>query len=72
MAAVGAGDLDTAHGRAGLRRGAELVPGARLMLVDDMGHDMPVELLPELCAALLAHPVDDRSRPEPTPAGAQP
>jgi pimeloyl-ACP methyl ester carboxylesterase len=34
---------------------AELIPGARLMLVPDMGHDLPLPLIPEICAAVLAH-----------------
>jgi pimeloyl-ACP methyl ester carboxylesterase len=39
----------------GGERTAELVPGARLLLVDDMGHDRPEELWPLLTAAILEH-----------------
>jgi pimeloyl-ACP methyl ester carboxylesterase len=39
----------------GGRRTAELVPGARLMEVADMGHDMPEPLWPELTGAILDH-----------------
>jgi pimeloyl-ACP methyl ester carboxylesterase len=53
---------DTLIDPSGGERTAQLVPGAQLMLVDDMGHDMPVELLPELCAAILAHTDDERVR----------
>lgn len=34
---------------------AELIPGAQLMLVEDMGHDLPLALIPEISAAVLAH-----------------
>ena len=34
---------------------AELVPGAELLLLEDMGHDRPEQLWPELCGAILAH-----------------
>jgi pimeloyl-ACP methyl ester carboxylesterase len=34
---------------------ADLIPGAQLMLVDDMGHDLPLPLIPDICAAVLAH-----------------
>jgi len=37
----------------GGERTAELVPGARLMLVEDMGHDRPEELWPLLTEAIL-------------------
>lgn len=37
----------------GGERTAELVPGARLLLVDDMGHDRPEELWPLLTEAIL-------------------
>jgi pimeloyl-ACP methyl ester carboxylesterase len=39
----------------GGERTAELVSGARLLLVDDMGHDRPEELWPLLTDAILAH-----------------
>ena len=64
------GREDTLIDPSGGERTAQLIPGARLMMVDDMGHDMPVEIVPELCAAILAHTrEDDRSRSDP-PAGA--
>jgi pimeloyl-ACP methyl ester carboxylesterase len=39
----------------GGRRTAELVPGAELLEVDDMGHDMPEPLWPALVDAIVAH-----------------
>ncbi|HVT00066.1 MAG TPA: alpha/beta fold hydrolase [Solirubrobacterales bacterium] len=39
----------------GGERTAELVPGARLMLVEDMGHDRPEPLWPLLTEAILRH-----------------
>ncbi|HEY2479707.1 MAG TPA: alpha/beta hydrolase [Solirubrobacterales bacterium] len=39
----------------GGERTAELVPGARLMLVEDMGHDRPEELWAVLTEAILEH-----------------
>ncbi|MFB7630303.1 alpha/beta fold hydrolase [Streptomyces sp. NPDC056149] len=46
---------DTLIAPSGGERTAELVPGARLMLVPDMGHDRPRELWPQLLDALQAH-----------------
>jgi pimeloyl-ACP methyl ester carboxylesterase len=46
---------DTLISPSGGRRTAELVPGARLLLVPDMGHDRPEPLWPQLCAAILDH-----------------
>jgi pimeloyl-ACP methyl ester carboxylesterase len=39
----------------GGERTAELIPGARLMLVEDMGHDRPEQLWPLLTEAILLH-----------------
>ena len=39
----------------GGRRTAELVPGAHLLEVADMGHDMPAQLWPLLTASIVAH-----------------
>jgi pimeloyl-ACP methyl ester carboxylesterase len=39
----------------GGRRTAELIPGAKLMLVPDMGHDRPRALWPQLVEAILEH-----------------
>ena len=39
----------------GGERTAELIPGARLMLVEDMGHDRPEPLWPVLTEAILLH-----------------
>ena len=36
-------------------RTAELVPDAELMLVDDMGHDLPPQLWPQIVEAILRH-----------------
>ena len=46
---------DTLITPAGGRRTAELVPGAHLLEVSDMGHDMPAPLWPLLAAAIVAH-----------------
>ncbi|MEU4152467.1 alpha/beta hydrolase [Streptomyces sp. NPDC026659] len=46
---------DTLIDVSGGRRTAELVPGARLLLVPDMGHDRPRELWPEIIDALVEH-----------------
>ncbi|MFE7441354.1 alpha/beta fold hydrolase [Streptomyces chartreusis] len=45
---------DTLIGPSGGQRTAELVPGARLLLVPDMGHDRPRALWPELLDAVEA------------------
>ncbi len=46
---------DTLIAPDGGERTAELVPGARLILVDDMGHDRPEPLWPLLAESILAH-----------------
>ncbi|MEV4972104.1 alpha/beta fold hydrolase [Streptomyces scopuliridis] len=46
---------DTLIDPSGGRRTAELVPGAELLLVPDMGHDRPRELWPTLIDAVVAH-----------------
>jgi pimeloyl-ACP methyl ester carboxylesterase len=46
---------DTLIAPSGGERTAELVPGAKLMLVPDMGHDRPEPLWPELIGAILEH-----------------
>ncbi|HEY2055964.1 MAG TPA: alpha/beta hydrolase [Solirubrobacterales bacterium] len=46
---------DTLIAPDGGERTAELVPGARLMLVEDMGHDRPEPLWPLLTEAILEH-----------------
>ena len=46
---------DTLVDPSGGRRTAELVPGARLLEVEDMGHDMPEPLWPTLTSAILEH-----------------
>ncbi|MFJ4712007.1 alpha/beta fold hydrolase [Streptomyces sp. NPDC088785] len=46
---------DTLIDPSGGRRTAELVPGAELLLLPDMGHDRPRQLWPRLIDALLAH-----------------
>jgi pimeloyl-ACP methyl ester carboxylesterase len=46
---------DTLIAPTGGERTAELVPGARLMLVEDMGHDRPQPLWRELADAILEH-----------------
>jgi pimeloyl-ACP methyl ester carboxylesterase len=46
---------DTLIAPSGGERTAELVPGAKLMLVPDMGHDRPQPLWPQLVSAILDH-----------------
>jgi pimeloyl-ACP methyl ester carboxylesterase len=46
---------DTLIAPSGGERTAELVPDARLLLVDDMGHDRPEPLWPQLSGAILEH-----------------
>jgi pimeloyl-ACP methyl ester carboxylesterase len=50
---------DTLIAPSGGERTAELVPGAKLMLVPDMGHDRPQPLWPQLVNAILEHTVTD-------------
>jgi pimeloyl-ACP methyl ester carboxylesterase len=49
---------DTLIEPSGGERTAELVPGATLLLVPDMGHDRPRPLWPDLVAAIVAHTAD--------------
>lgn len=49
------GQDDTLIHPSGGRRTAELVPGARLLLVEDMGHDRPRALWPRLVDAISEH-----------------
>jgi pimeloyl-ACP methyl ester carboxylesterase len=46
---------DTLIAPSGGERTAELVPGARLLLIEHMGHDRPEPLWPEICGAILQH-----------------
>lgn len=46
---------DTLISPSGGERTAELVPGSRLVLVEDMGHDRPQPLWPQLVATILEH-----------------
>jgi len=46
---------DTLIAPSGGERTAELVPGAQLLLVPDMGHDRPEPLWPVLADAIVAH-----------------
>ncbi|RVU18868.1 alpha/beta hydrolase [Streptomyces antnestii] len=46
---------DTLIDPSGGKRTADLVPGAELLLIPDMGHDRPRELWPKLIDALVAH-----------------
>jgi pimeloyl-ACP methyl ester carboxylesterase len=49
---------DTLIEPSGGERTAELVPGAELLLVPDMGHDRPEPLWPVLVDAIIAHTAD--------------
>jgi pimeloyl-ACP methyl ester carboxylesterase len=46
---------DTLITPSGGRRTAELIPGAKLLLIRDMGHDRPRPLWPRICRAILDH-----------------
>jgi pimeloyl-ACP methyl ester carboxylesterase len=46
---------DTLIAPSGGERTAALIAGARLLLIEDMGHDRPEPLWPEICGAILAH-----------------
>jgi pimeloyl-ACP methyl ester carboxylesterase len=46
---------DTLITPSGGERTAALIPGARLLLLNDMGHDRPEPLWPELCGVILEH-----------------
>jgi pimeloyl-ACP methyl ester carboxylesterase len=49
------GSDDTLISPSGGERTAELVPGAKYVLVRDMGHDRPTPLWPEICRPILDH-----------------
>ncbi len=46
---------DTLIAPSGGERTAALIPHARLLLIEDMGHDRPQPLWPQLCGAILEH-----------------
>jgi pimeloyl-ACP methyl ester carboxylesterase len=46
---------DTLIAPSGGKRTAALVPGSRLLLLDDMGHDRPQALWPQICGAIIEH-----------------
>jgi pimeloyl-ACP methyl ester carboxylesterase len=46
---------DTLIAPSGGERTAELIPGARLVLITDMGHDRPTPLWREICEPILEH-----------------
>jgi pimeloyl-ACP methyl ester carboxylesterase len=46
---------DTLIAPSGGERTAALIPGARLLLLEDMGHDRPQPLWPQICGAILEH-----------------
>ena len=49
---------DTLIAPSGGERTAELVAGSRLLLIEDMGHDRPEPLWPQICGAILEHTAD--------------
>jgi pimeloyl-ACP methyl ester carboxylesterase len=49
------GTADALIDMSGGRRTAELVPGATLLEIGDMGHDLPVALWPLLTSAIVSH-----------------
>jgi pimeloyl-ACP methyl ester carboxylesterase len=46
---------DTLIAPSGGERTAALIPGAELLLLEDMGHDRPAPLWPAICGAVLEH-----------------
>jgi pimeloyl-ACP methyl ester carboxylesterase len=54
---------DTLIDPSGGRRTAELVPGSRLLLVQDMGHDRPPALWPHLVDAIATHTASAEASP---------
>jgi pimeloyl-ACP methyl ester carboxylesterase len=46
---------DTLIAPSGGERTAALISGARLLLIEDMGHDRPEPLWPQICGAILEH-----------------
>ena len=46
---------DTLIEPSGGERTAALIPDARLLLLEDMGHDRPEPLWPQICGAILEH-----------------
>jgi pimeloyl-ACP methyl ester carboxylesterase len=46
---------DTLIAPSGGERTAALIPDARLLLLEDMGHDRPEPLWPQICGAILEH-----------------
>ena len=53
---------DTLIAPSGGERTAALIPDARLLLIEDMGHDRPEPLWPQICAAILEHTEGGRLR----------
>ncbi len=51
---------DTLIAPSGGERTAELVPHARLLLIEDMGHDRPSPLRPRICQAIVEHTAQTR------------
>ncbi len=49
------GRADTLISLSGGQRCAELIPGATLMVLNDMGHDLPIPLWPTLLDAMISH-----------------
>jgi pimeloyl-ACP methyl ester carboxylesterase len=49
------GVIDPLVGVSGGRRTAELIPGAELVEFDDMGHDLPPALFPQIIDAIVRH-----------------
>ncbi len=56
------GAADHLVGPSGGRATARAIPGARLKMVDGMGHDLPHALWPELIDAIAAHAADADAR----------
>ena len=57
------GTDDTLIAPSGGERTAQLVPGAKLVMIRDMGHDRPTPLWPEICEQILEHTADAKPAP---------
>ena len=56
---------DTLIAPSGGERTAALIPDAQLILIEDMGHDRPRALWPQICEAILGHTATDTASSAP-------
>jgi pimeloyl-ACP methyl ester carboxylesterase len=55
------GRIDPLVTLSGGERTAEVIPGAELLVFDDMGHDLPPALWPQYVEAITVHAASRRS-----------